>query len=111
MFGHATGSFVTFFLPRYNIHAFLGSDAPDVVESGRWRDNLFQENNIVGGLENVKLMNADGTQFIANAFEDAKTIRFNDARKTVMSGIVGLDNSKLKVANGAYFDPHSDYGL
>lgn len=56
-------------------------------------------------------MDADGTQFIDNTFEDARTIRFNDARKTVMSGNSGLDNIKLKVTNGASFDPSSDYGF
>lgn len=82
-----------------------------MVGSGRSQDNVFQENNIIGGLESIKLMDADGTQFIKNIFEDARTIRFNDARQTFMSGNIGLDNSKLKVSNGTNFDPRSDYGF
>ncbi|CAN0060082.1 unnamed protein product, partial [Laminaria digitata] len=49
--------------------------------------------------------------FIDNTFEDATTIRFNDAKKTLMSGNIGLNMSKLKVANGASFDASSDYGF
>lgn len=81
------------------------------MESGRSQDNIFQENTIIGGLESIKLMDADGTQFIGNTFKDATTIRFNDATKTLMSGNIGLNNSTLKVKNGAYFDPRSDSGF
>ncbi|CAN0523061.1 unnamed protein product, partial [Scytosiphon promiscuus] len=95
---------------RYNTYTYLGSDAPDVADSGRSQDNVFQENTIVGGLESIKLMDSDGTQFIDNVFEDAKTIRVTDARNTLMSGNTGLNNSKLKVANGASFDARSDSG-
>lgn len=98
-------------MPRYNTYTYLGSDAPDVADSGRSQDNVFQENTIVGGAESIKLMDSDGTQFIDNIFEDAKTIRFTDARNTLMSGNTGLNNSKLKVANGASFDARSDSGF
>ncbi|CAM9817868.1 unnamed protein product, partial [Laminaria digitata] len=96
---------------RYNTYSYLGSDAPDVADSGRSQDNVFQENNIIGGVESIKLLDADGTQFIDNTFEDATTIRFNDAKKTLMSGNIGLNMSKLKVVNGASFDASSDYGF
>ena len=99
------------FLLRYNAYSYLGSDAPHVVESGRSQDNLFQENTIVGSLETLKIMDADGTQFVGNSFEDAVTIRFDDAARTVMSGNTGLNNTKLKVNNGATFDEKSDYGF
>ena len=56
-------------------------------------------------------MEADGTKFIDNTFEDATTIRFDDSKKTVMLGNIGLNNSKLKVANGASFDASSDHGF
>eukprot|EP00904_Undaria_pinnatifida_P009115 jgi/Undpi1/5333/HiC_scaffold_2.g00614.m1 len=96
---------------KYNAYSYLGSDAPHVVESGRSQDNLFQENTIVGSLETLKIMDADGTQFVGNLFEDAVTIRFDDAARTVMSGNTGLNNTKLKVNNGATFDEKSDYGF
>ena len=82
-----------------------------MVESGRSQDNEFHDNHIIGGVESIKLMDADGTKFIDNTFEDATTIRFNDAKKTVMVGNIGLNNTKLKVANGASFDASSDYGF
>ena len=107
----ATQLFLFTLLPRYNAYSYLGTDAPDVVDSGRSQDNTFRENNLIGSLESIKLLDADGTQFIDNIFEDATTIRFNDARKTLMSGNVGLDKTKLKVANGATFDARSDDGF
>ena len=61
-----------------------------------------------GGVEQTKLM---GTKLINNTFDDATTMRFNDAKKTVMMGNIGLNNNNLKVANGASFIAHSDYGL
>ena len=97
-------------LRRYNAYSYLGSDAPDVVESGRSQNDLFQDNKIVGSLETLKIMDADGTQFIGNSFEHARTIRFNDATRTVMSGNTGLQDTELKVNNGSSFDEKSDYG-
>ena len=99
---------VTPSLVRYNTYSYLGSDAPDVVDSGRSQDNLFQDNTIIGGLESIKITEADGTQFIDNKFEDATTIRFEDATGTIMSGNTGLDDAELKVADGACFDDASD---
>ncbi|CAM9125414.1 unnamed protein product, partial [Laminaria digitata] len=95
----------------YNAYAYLGSDAPDVVESERSQENFFPENTIVGGIETLKIMDADGTEFIGNSFEDAVTIRFDDAVRTVMSGNTGPNDTKLKVNNGASFDKKSDYGF
>ena len=82
-----------------------------MVESGRSQDNCFQENTIIGGVETLKIMDADGTQFIGNSFEDALTMRFDDATRTVMSGNTGLHGTKLKVRNGASFDETSDFGF
>ena len=48
-------------LARYNACSCLGSDAPDVVESGRSQDSVFQENTIIGGIETPKIMDADCT--------------------------------------------------
>ena len=98
-------------LARYNAYSYLGSDAPDVVESGRSQDSVFQENTIIGGIETLKIMDADGTQFFGDSFEDAVTIRFDDATRTVMSGNTGLNGTKLKVQNGASFDRKSDFGF
>ena len=95
-------------LLRYNTFSYLGSDAPDVVDSGRSQNNIFQDNTIVGGDESIKLKEADGTQFIDNKFEDATTIRFDDATGIIMSGNTGLDDVELKVASGACFDEASD---
>lgn len=82
-----------------------------MVESGRSQDNCFQENTIIGGTETLKIMDADGTEFIGNSFEDAATIRFDDSARTLMSGNTGLHNAKLKVHNGASFDQNSDFGF
>ena len=98
-------------LARHNAYSYLGSDAPDVVESGRSQDSFFQENTIIGGIETLKIMDADGTQFFGDSFEDAVTIRFDDATRTVMSGNTGLNGTKLKVQNGASFDRKSDFGF
>ena len=70
-----------------------------MVDSGRSQDNIFQDNTIIGGLESIKIKEADGTQFIDNKFEDATTIRFDDATGTIMSGNTGLDDVTLKVNN------------
>lgn len=96
---------------RYNTYSYLGSDAPDVVMSGRSQDNIFRDNTLIGGKESLKITTADGTQFIDNAFHEALTIRFDNATKTTMSGNTGLTGVKLKVANGASFDEKSDYGF
>ncbi|CAM9147288.1 unnamed protein product, partial [Laminaria digitata] len=96
---------------KYNTYSYLGSDAPDVVLSGRSQDNIFRDNTLIGGKETLKIMTADGTQFLDNTFEQALTIRFDNATKTTMSGNTGLTNAKLKVANGASFDERSDYGF
>ncbi|CAM9855811.1 unnamed protein product, partial [Laminaria digitata] len=93
---------------KYNTYTYLGSDAPDVVDSGRSQGNIFQENTIIGGLESIKIKEADGTQFIDNKFEDATTIRFDDATGTIMTGNTGLDDAELKVTNGSCFDESSD---
>ena len=95
-------------LLRYNTYSYLGSDAPDVVDSGRSQDNIFKENTFVGGDESLKIKEADGTRFIDNTFEDVTTIRFDDATGTIMTGNTGLDDADLKVANGACFDQASD---
>lgn len=97
-------------LHRYNTYSYLGSDEPDVVLSGRSQDNIFRDNTLIGGKESLKIMTADRTQFFDNTFEDALTIRFDNATKTTMSGNTGLSYAKLKVANGASFDQSSDYG-
>ena len=96
---------------RFNTFSYLGSDAPEVSESGRSQDNVFKGNTIIGGLESIKIKEADGTQFIDNSFKDASTIRFVDAKRTLMLGNTGLDDSKLKIASGASFDKSSDYGF
>lgn len=93
---------------RYNAYTYLGSDDPDVVDSGRPQDNVFSDNTIIGGDETIKLKQADGTQFIDNIFENATTIRFDNSTETLMSGNTGLDDAELKVANGACFDDESD---
>ena len=98
-------------IPRFDTYSYLGSDAPDVVGSGRSQDNVFENTTIIGGLERIKLIHADGTQFTDNTLDDATTIRFNDGQKTVMTGKIGLKNSNLQVTNGAYFDLMPDYGL
>lgn len=93
---------------RYNVFTYEGSDDPWVVDSGRSQDNVFSDNTIIGGDESIKLKEADGTQFIDNAFEDADTIRFHDCEDTLMSGNTGLDDVELKVTGGSCFDDDSD---
>ena len=93
---------------RYNTFTYFGSDAPDVVDSGRSQGNIFQNNTISGGLESVKIKEADGTQFINNTFDRARMIRFDDSTETLMSGNTGLDDAVVKVDNDACFDEASD---
>lgn len=95
-------------LLRYNVFSYLGSDGPDVVDSGRPKDNIFQDNTFKGGLESIKIKEADGTQFIDNKFEDAEVLRFDDATDTLMEGNSGLSDMELKVRNSACFDEDSD---
>lgn len=97
-------------LLRYTIFFYLGADLPEVEWSGQTQSNLFQENIIVGGIESLTVKESDGNQFVDNAFEDAATIRFDDAARTVMLGNTGLDDTRLKVTNGASFDKISDKG-
>lgn len=93
---------------RYNVFSYLGSDAPDVVSSGRSQNNIFTENTLIGSEESLKIKEADGTQFVDNIFESADTLRFDDATGNVMQGNTGLDSVTLKVAYGACFDSESD---
>eukprot|EP00904_Undaria_pinnatifida_P005809 jgi/Undpi1/2358/HiC_scaffold_13.g05741.m1 len=93
---------------KYNTYSYLGSDLPETVESGRSQDNVFSNNIISGGLESIKLKEADGTQFIDNAFDNVTTIRFDDVLNTLMSGNTGLEDADLKVDNGACFSEDSD---
>ena len=81
------------------------------MASGRSQGNCFRENTMIGGTETLKITDADGTEFIGNSFEDAATIRFDDAARTLMTGNTGLSDTKLKVHNGASFDRHSDFGF
>lgn len=74
-------------------------------------NNVFSENTITGGAETITLTASGGTEFIDNTFKRATAVRFDDATETVMSGNTGLDNVKLKVANGACFDEVSDPGF
>ena len=50
-------------------------------------------------------MDSDGTQSIDNTYEDAATMRLDDTKHK--SRNVVLNNRKLKVGNGASFDPIS----
>lgn len=93
---------------RYNFFTYLGSDAPDVVASGRSQDNKFISNFVRGGLETIKLKESDGTTFQDNEFVDAITIRFDNATEMRILGNKGLDDAELKVVNGACFDNDSD---
>ncbi|CAM9404971.1 unnamed protein product [Laminaria digitata] len=95
---------------KYTIYFYLGADLPEVEWSGQTQSNLFQENIIIGGIESLTVKESDGNQFVNNAFEDAATIRFDDAARTVMLGNTGLDDTTLKVTNGASFDKISDNG-
>ena len=94
---------------RYNVYTYEGTDTPDVTDSGRSQNNVFSDNDIIGGREAIKLQQADGTQFINNIVSDATTIRFDDVTEMLMEGNSGLDDAKLKVA-GACFDAASDSG-
>lgn len=96
---------------RYNLYTYEGSDAPDVVDSGRSQNNQFVENEVSGGQETIKLKESDGTVFQDNDFSDATTIRFDDATEVLMVGNKGLDDAELKVANGGCFDGDSDEGF
>lgn len=93
---------------RYNAYTYLGSDLPDVVDSGRSNNNKYIDNVISGGLETIKLKESDDMIFEDNEFTDAVTIRFDDATGMIMTGNTGLDGVTLKVANGACFDASSD---
>ena len=93
---------------RYNVYTYEGADAPEATDSGRSQNNVFSDNDITGGREAIKLQQADGTQFINNAFSDVTTtIRFDGVTETLMKGNSSLDYAKLNVA-GACFDAASD---
>ena len=94
---------------RYNVYTYEGADAPEATDSGRSQNNVFSDNDITGGREAIKLQQADGTQFINNAFSDVTTTRFDDVTETLMEGNSGLDYAKLKVAH-ACFVAGSDSG-
>eukprot|EP00904_Undaria_pinnatifida_P005831 jgi/Undpi1/2378/HiC_scaffold_13.g05759.m1 len=95
---------------EYSIYSYLGSDEPEVSDSRRSYDNVFQENVIIAGEQSIKIKETDGTRFIDNTFWDAREIRFDDATGTVISGNTGLDGAELQVANGACFDHSSNDG-
>lgn len=72
------------------------------------KDNVITGNTIIGGPESIKLLSADGTEFIDNTFEDPTKIRFQNSTGTVMSGNAGLEDVDLKVTEEACFDDTSD---
>lgn len=98
---------------RYNVYTYAGSDAPDVVESGRPQNNVFSDNLMVGSTETIKLKESDGMQFIGNTFVNTTVIRFDDSTGIVMVDNSGLDmdDVELKVNNAACFDASSDEGF
>ncbi|CAM9699718.1 unnamed protein product, partial [Laminaria digitata] len=95
---------------KYNVYTYEGSDDPWATNSGRSQDNVFSDNTITGGDESIKLTMADGTEFVDNTFKSAKTIRFEDAEYTLMSGNTGLDDADRRISKGACFDKKSDSG-
>ena len=90
------------------MYAYLGSDEPDTVDSGRTNNNEFIGNTISGGAETIKLQESDDIIFTDNAFTDPDTIRFDDSTMMLMTGNTGLEDAQLKIQNGACFDPESD---
>lgn len=93
---------------RYNLYTYEGSDEPYVAATGRPQYNLFEENQVSGGDETIKLQDADGVVFRNNDFAEATTARFDGSTETLVVGNTGLDDAELKVENGACFAAGSD---
>lgn len=71
----------------------MGSDGPDVQDTGRSQDNIFDSNIIIGGPQAIKLKESDGSVITNNVFSDPGTIEFNDTTGNVVTGNIGLDEA------------------
>lgn len=74
------------------------------------QDLEFIGNSIEGGIETIKLQQADGTIFQDNSFRNTVTMRFADTNNTVMIGNTGLNDTEVevKIRDAACFDIVSD---
>ncbi|CAM9868495.1 unnamed protein product, partial [Laminaria digitata] len=94
----------------YNVFSYVGSDKPGVSDNGRNYDMVFRNNEFTGSAESIKIKETDGFQFYDNVFRNAKVVRFDETKDTVMSGNTGLDfkDVEVKRLGGACFDGISD---
>lgn len=87
---------------RYALYTYLGSDGPDVVDTGRPHNNVFEANTILGGPQAIKLKEADGTKIIKNFFEDPGKIEFNLTTETYFTGNMGLEDVEIKATDACF---------
>lgn len=87
---------------RYALYTYEGSDAPDVVDSGRAQNNIFDGNTIVGGPQSIKIKKSDGTQIINNEFMDAVLVEWDDTTDNLVAGNIGLEDVELDVSEACF---------
>lgn len=87
---------------RYALYTYLGSDGPDVVDTGRPQNNVFDSNTILGGPQAIKLKEADGTKITNNYFEEPTKIEFNLTTGTYFTGNTGLEDAEVKATDSCF---------
>lgn len=90
------------YVHRFALYTYDGSDSPEVADSGRPQNNVFDGNTIVGGKQSIKIKEADGTQIINNVFKDAKFIEWLDSEDNLVADNTGLDDVKMSVDDSCF---------
>lgn len=87
---------------RYALYTYLGSDGPDVADTGRPQNNVFDSNTIIGGPQAIKLKEADGTVITNNVFEGPEKIEFNLTTENTFTGNFGLEGVEAKATDSCF---------
>lgn len=96
------------YFSRYALYTYEGSDDPDVVDSGRAQNNIFDGNTVVGGPQSIKMKESDGTQIINNEFVDAVLVEWDDTTDNLVADNTGLDDVELDLSDACFAEGSDD---
>lgn len=98
---------------RYALYTYLGSDPPDVTETGgRSQDNVYDSNTIMGGPQAIKFKESDGSVVTGNTFSDPGTVEWSNSTRNVVTDNIGLaDADEFKINEPACFDETDEKAL
>lgn len=95
-------------ISKYALYTYEGSDDPDVVDSGRAQNNIFDGNTVVGGPQSIKMKESDGTQIINNEFVDAVLVEWDDTTDNLVADNTGLDDVELDLSDACFAEGSDD---